>query len=135
MRRLRGKFSGVQAQEGKIMDIEIKSYNDQLMDRIVKAINENISDSEFKVDQLCAQVGISRSQLHRKIKEIAGIPTADFIRNIRLNQAARLLREHKASVADVAYNTGFANQTHFSTVFKKYFGMSPSDYADAEDTN
>jgi AraC-like DNA-binding protein len=80
-------------------------------------------------------VGISRSQLHRKIKEIAGIPTADFIRNIRLNQAARLLREHKASVADVAYNTGFANQTHFSTVFKKYFGMSPSDYADADDTN
>lgn len=134
MRRLRGKFTGVQAQEGKIDDIEIKSYNDQLMDRIVKAINENIGDSEFKVDQLCAVVGISRSQLHRKIKEIAGIPTADFIRNIRLNQAARLLREHKVSVSDVAYNTGFANQTHFSTVFKKYFGMSPSDYADAKDT-
>ena len=131
MRRLRGKFSGVQAQEGKIEDIEIKSYNDQLMDRIVKAINENIGDNEFKVEQLCAEVGISRSQLHRKIKEIAGIPTADFIRNIRLNQAARLLREHKVSVADVAYSTGFANQTHFSTVFKKYFGMSPSEYAEA----
>jgi AraC-like DNA-binding protein len=64
------------------------------------------------------------------MKEMTGIPTGKFLRNLRMEQAARLIKEGKVNVSQVAYSVGFSDQTHFSTVFKNYFGMSPSDYAD-----
>ena len=74
-------------------------------------------------------IGISRAQLHRKMKEITGISSSEFIRNIRLEQAAKLLSEGKINITQVAYAVGYNNQTHFSTVFKKHFAMSPTEYA------
>ena len=128
VRRLRGKFSGAQTQEEKVEKVEVKGNNDVLMDRIMKCINENLSDPDFNVEKLTEKVGISRAQLHRKMKEITGISTGDFIRNLRLEQAARLIREKKINVTQVAYAVGFNNQTHFSTVFKKHYGMTPTEY-------
>lgn len=128
VRRLRGKFSGAQNQEEKVVKVEVKSNNDNLMERIMKCINENLSDPDFNVEKLTEQVGISRAQLHRKMKEITGISTGDFIRNLRLEQAARLIAENKINVTQVAYAVGFNNQTHFSTVFKKHYGMTPTEY-------
>ena len=64
------------------------------------------------------------------MKEITGISAGDFIRNLRLEQAASLIRERKINVTQVAYAVGFNNQTHFSTVFKKHFGVTPSEYAE-----
>lgn len=129
-RRLKGKFSGAQTQEDKMEQIKVKGNNDALMERIMKSINKNISNPDFNVEELTEDVGISRAQLHRKMKEITGISTGEFIRNLRLKQAARLISEGKINITQVAYNVGFNNQTHFSTVFKKHFGMSPSEYAD-----
>ena len=130
VRRLRGKFSGAQKQEEKLEKVEVKSNNDALMDRIMKCINENITDPDFNVEKLTEQVGISRAQLHRKMKEITGISAGDFIRNLRLEQAARLIKERKINVTQVAYAVGFNNQTHFSTIFKKHFGMTPTEFAE-----
>ena len=130
VRRLRGKFTGATKQEEKIEKLEVKGNNDVLMDRIMKNINESIQDPDFNVEKLTAQVGISRAQLHRKMKEITGISAGDFIRNLRLEQAARLICENKINVTQVAYAVGFNNQTHFSTVFKKHFGMTPTEYAE-----
>lgn len=130
VRRLRGKFSGASSQNERIENIKVKSNNDVLMERIMKSVNARLSDPEFNVDQLAADVGLSRAQLHRKMKEMTGIPTGKFLRNLRMEQAARLIKEGKVNVSQVAYSVGFSDQTHFSTVFKNYFGMSPSDYAD-----
>jgi AraC-like DNA-binding protein len=77
---------------------------------------------------LTREVGISRAQLHRKMKELTGLPVSEFIRNIRLEQAVRLLKEQKINVTQVAYSVGFSNVAHFSTVFRKQFGVSPSEY-------
>lgn len=132
VRRLRGKYSGAQEQKDKIEQIEVKGNNDQLMNRIMKSINEHISDPDFNVESLAENVGISRAQLHRKMKEITGISTGEFIRNLRLEQAARLISEQKINVTQVAYAVGFNNQTHFSTVFRKRYGMSPTEYAKKE---
>ena len=87
-----------------------------------------MDNPEFNVDMLTREVGVSRAQLHRKLKDMTGIPTSEFIRNIRLEQAARLLCEQKLNIAQVSLEVGFSNQAHFSTVFKKHFGMSPSEY-------
>jgi AraC-like DNA-binding protein len=99
-----------------------------LMDRIMQSINKHLADSEFTVDQLCAEVGISRAHLHRKMKEMTGLPITEFIRNIRLEQAARLLREQKLNITQVAYTVGFSNLGYFSTMFRKHFGVAPRDF-------
>ncbi len=130
--RLKGKFSGAQQQADKLELPEVKGNDEQLMERIMKVVNKNLSNSDFNVDMLTQEVGISRAQLHRKMKELTGISTSEFIRNIRLEQAARLLKEQKINVTQVAYTVGFSNLAHFSTIFRKHFGVSPSEYAERD---
>ena len=129
VRRLKGKFTGALKQDDKVEKIEVKGNDEELMERIMKVVNENMGDSDFNVEKMCDEVGVSRTQLHRKLKEMTGVPTSEFLRNIRLNEAARLIRERKINITQVSYMVGFANNSHFSTAFKKYFGMSPSEYA------
>lgn len=129
-RRMRGKFSGALEQTDKVEKVTVKGNDDALMERVMKSINEHLSDPEFNVDSLTKDVGISRAQLHRKMKEMTGVSTGEFIRNLRLEQAARLICEGKINITQVAYNVGFNNQTHFSTIFKKHFGMTPTEYSE-----
>ena len=128
--RLKGKFSGAQQQADRVEQPEVKGNDELLMERIMKVVNKNLSNSDFNVDMLTQEVGISRAQLHRKMKELTGISTSEFIRNIRLEQAARLLKEQKINVTQVAYTVGFSNLAHFSTIFRKHFGVAPSEYAE-----
>ncbi len=128
MRRLRGKFSGAVQQEERVENIEVKGNDEALMDRIMRSVNAHMSDAEYNVDMLAADVGISRAQLHRKMKEMTGISSGKFLRNLRMEQAARLLREGKVNISQVADRVGYVDQAHFSTAFKNHFGMSPSEY-------
>ena len=128
--RRKGKSSGNQQQKDKVEEKQVKGNDEALMERIMKAVNEHLSDSDFNVEVLTSEVGISRAQLHRKMKEMTGLPVSEFIRNIRLEQAVRLLEEQKINVTQVAYTVGFSNLAHFSTVFKKQFGVSPTDYVE-----
>ena len=132
VRRIRGKYSGAQGQKAKIEQIKVKGNNDALMERVMKYMNEHLADPDLNVEKLTEDVGISRAQLHRKLKEIAGVSAGEFIRNLRLEQAARLIEEGQINITQVAYSVGFCNQTHFSTVFKKHYGMSPSEYAETK---
>ena len=133
VRRLKGKFTGAQSQKDKIEEVKVKGNNEILMERIMRVINEHMQDADFNVDKLAEEVGLSRTQLHRKMKEMTGISTGEFVRNLRLQQAARLIKEKKVNVTQVAYAVGFNNQTYFSTVFKKHFGRTPTEYADEPD--
>lgn len=131
VRRLRGKFSGAVLQEERVENIQVKGNDDALMERVMRSINSNMSDPDFNIDTLANEVGISRAQLHRRMKEITGISSGKFLRNLRMEQAARLLREGKVNVSQVAYKVGYADQAHFSTAFKMHYGMSPTDYVEA----
>ena len=130
VRRLRGTFSGAVSQEERVENIEVKGNDEALMERIMKSVNANMSNPNYTVDTMAEDVGISRAQLHRKMKEMTGIATGKFLRNLRMEQAARLLREGKINVAQIADRVGYADQAHFSTAFKSHFGQSPSEYAE-----
>jgi len=125
---VKGKFTGEQGQEDSVRQIELKGINEELMQRIMKVVNERLDDSDFNVEALSDAVGVSRSQLHRRIKDITGISVGEFIRNLRLQQAARLLEKGDMSIAQVTYATGFSNPTHFSHAFKKHFGVPPTEF-------
>ncbi|MDR0895947.1 MAG: response regulator [Prevotellaceae bacterium] len=125
---LKNKFSGVQQQKDRIEKIEVRSADDQLMERLMKAINENLANPDLSADMLAEQVGLSRVHLHRKIKELTGQSLRNYIRYIRLQQAAILLREKKHSISEVAYATGFTNLSHFSSCFREQHGIGPKEY-------
>lgn len=125
--RMKGKYSGAH-QEDKIKTIEIKSDDEVLMERIMKIINQNLDNNQLKVEMLAKEVGLSRVQLHRRLKEITGISTSEFIRNLRLKKAAELLAEKKVNISQIAYIVGFSSHTHFCTAFKKAYGVSPTEY-------
>ena len=131
VRRLRGKFSGAVKQEQRVENIEVKSNDDALMERIMRSVNAHMSEPGYNIDTLAEDVGISRAQLHRKMKEMTGISSGKFLRNLRMEQAARLLRESKVNVSQVAYKVGYTDLAHFSTAFKIHFGQSPSEYAES----
>jgi AraC-like DNA-binding protein/ligand-binding sensor domain-containing protein len=97
------------------------------VDKATRLIVENLSDSEFSIDRLCSEMAMSRTLFYVKLKSYTGKSPQDFIRIIRLERAATLLRSGR-SVADAAALTGFDNPKYFSTVFKKYFDVSPSKY-------
>lgn len=125
--RIRGKFSGAY-QEDKIKEVELKANSDVLMERVMKIVNDNLDNPDLKVEMLAEEVGLSRAQLHRRLKELTGISSGEFIRNIRLKKAAELLSERKVNISQVAYLVGFSSQTHFSTAFRKFYGISPTEY-------
>lgn len=125
---LRHNYSGQQEQQDKVEQLELDTPDKQLMDRIMKVINENMSNQQFTVEMLADKVGISRVHLHRKMKELTSQTTRDFIKNVRLRQAAQLLKARHQNISEVAYMTGFTSAAHFSTAFKSLYGVTPTEY-------
>ncbi|SHK67669.1 AraC-type DNA-binding protein [Xylanibacter ruminicola] len=107
--------------------IEDNDSGRDFVDRATRLIVENLSDSEFSIDRLCREMAMSRTLFYVKLKSYTGKSPQDFIRIIRLEHAAALLRSGR-SVTEVSALSGFDNPKYFSTVFKKYFGVSPSKY-------
>lgn len=99
----------------------------EFIDRATRHVIDNITDSSFTIDHLCREMAMSRTLFYVKLKSYTGKSPQDFIRVIRLERAAVLLRNGRP-VTDAAALSGFDNPKYFSTVFKKYFGVSPSKY-------
>ena len=97
------------------------------IEKVTRIVVENLSDTDFNIDRLCREMAMSRTLFYVKLKSYTGKSPQDFIRIIRLERASAMLRSGR-NVTDVAALTGFDNPKYFSTVFKKYFGVSPSKY-------
>ena len=94
--------------------------------KVIAEIEKNISNSFFSIDLLGDQLSLSRRQLERKIRSDAGMAPADLIRQIRLERAYILLNEDQLSIEQIASKVGYNSRSHFSRLFKKAFGFSPS---------
>ena len=126
--RLKGKFSGTQQQEGRIETPDLKGNDKMLIDKIVSEIDNHLDDPNLNVEKLCQEVGLSRAHLNRKMKELFGLTPSEFIRNVRLRKACELLRQPDVDISQIAYSVGFSSQPHFSTAFKRFTGISPTEY-------
>ena len=127
-RLLRMKYERTDGLEEQMEEIRLKSPDEKLLDKIMECVRKNLTNSDLNIDMISDEVGISRVHLHRKMKELTGQTPHDFIRSIRLKKAAQLLTERGMNVTEVMYACGFANSASFSTIFRKYYGMSPRDY-------
>lgn len=125
--QLRNTYQEQLLQEDKQKDVEAIDYDDRFMQRLMDCINAHISEKDFSIEMLCDEVGISRSQLHRRLKEKTNQSTSIFLRNVRLRQAQILLRESNMRVSEIADKVGFSQLTYFSNAYKELFGVSPTE--------
>lgn len=99
----------------------------EFIEKATKIVMEKMSDTDFKIDDLCIEMAMSRTLFYGRLKALTAQTPQDFIRIMRLERAATLIKEGN-SVLDVSIMAGFTNVKHFSTTFKKYFGVQPSKY-------
>ena len=124
---LKHLFQGTLEAEQEIADSHLEDRDKQFMKQLHAIIQKNLSDSEFGVEDIGKQIGLSRVQLYRKVKAMTGSSVVDLLRKARLAKAKRLLESRSMSVSEVAYDVGFSAPSYFTKCFKDEYGMLPGD--------
>ena len=109
---------------------DIPSMEQVFLEKIKRSVEAHLDDEQYSVDQLSDELGMSRVQLHRKLKGLSNQSPGELIRVFRLQRAFELLKQKAGTVSEVAYMVGFSNPNSFSTSFSKHFGFAPSEAAD-----
>lgn len=125
--------------EGKFDEIKeevsgMKSTDEKFLEKLETIVKNKIAESDLSVETISQEIGISRSQLQRKLKQLTNQNPSDYIKTTRLRHAAWLLSYKNLSISEVSYATGFSSLSHFSNSFKDFYGMSPSRYMEIHRT-
>lgn len=107
---------------------KITDYDDNFICNVIQIIEDNIENTDFKIDNLSDAMNISRAVFYRKVKAIVGLSPIDFVKKIRIKRAMQLLQSDHFTIAEVAYKSGFTTPQYMSKVFKELMGCSPSEY-------
>ncbi len=111
-----------------VKNTPIKGVEESFLQRIEEVLKEHLTQSDFNVENFAKAIGISRMQLHRRIKEITGMTTSEFIRIQRLKLAAFLLQQSDTDIAQVGYTVGFNSPSYFNKCFKEMYQCTPREY-------
>jgi DNA-binding response OmpR family regulator len=112
----------------KPSDVSPRSVDQAFFEKVTSTIEARIDDEEFSVPQLAAEMAMSASQLTRKLRALVNRAPGELIRSLRLQRAADLITAHAGNIAEIGYQVGFSDQSHFSRTFKRHFGKAPTDY-------
>lgn len=124
---LKNLYQGSKEAEKEISESHLEDRDKQFLKQLQAIIQKNLSDSEFGVEDMGQQIGLSRVQLYRKVKAMTGSSVVDLLRKARLAKARRLLETRSMSVSEVAYEVGFSAPSYFTKCFKEEYGMLPGD--------
>ncbi|MCF8257759.1 MAG: response regulator [Flavobacteriales bacterium] len=102
------------------------SMEEKFLMRVRSSVEKHMADENFTVEELAADVGLSRAQLHRKLIALTGVSASRYVRNFRLEHAMDLLKKNVGTVSEIAYRVGFASPAYFTKCFTEDFGMPPS---------
>ncbi len=108
--------------------VPVTSIDERFLKRAMEVVEKFIGDSSFGVEPFAQEIGVSHTQLYRKLHAITGFNPNEFIRHMRLLRAADLMRQKAGNVADITYQVGFNNLSYFSKVFKEKFGVTPIEF-------
>lgn len=109
----------------------LSTTQEEFMSKLLNISEANLSDQEFGPDNLSTEICVSRPQLYRKIKALTGRSPNDFIHSLRMARALALLKQKKANIAEVAFETGFNSPSYFTKCFTERFGCTPSLFVKA----
>lgn len=114
------------------LGVEAVSLDEQFLQKLYALMEKNISNPEFDLDRISQDIGMSRTNLYRKIKSLTNLSPSEFIRNFRLSISAKILKEAKLPISEVYVAVGFNSHAYFSNCFKAFYGVSPTEYARKE---
>ena len=118
----------------KPVDIVINSVEEKFIEKLQTILDKNLSNSGYTSEDFASEIGMSRMQLHRKLKSLLGVSSTEFLRNERLKVAAELLKQGNGNISDVAYAVGFNDVSYFSKCFKEMYDCTPSEIADSSNS-
>jgi len=118
----------------QFIDADLEQGDKEFLNALVKAVEESLAEPDLDAAKLEKAMSISKMQLYRKLKAIAGMTPSEFIKRIRLKHAAVLLQNSKLTVSEIFYLTGFNNKSYFFREFKKIYHLAPNDYRTAQHT-
>ncbi len=113
----------------KPVDIAITTVDEKFLEKLGVVMEKYLSDADFSTDAFASELGMSRMQLHRKLKSLLNVSTTEFIRNERLKTAAELIRNGHSTVSEVAYAVGFNDTSYFAKCFRELYGVTPTEYS------
>jgi YesN/AraC family two-component response regulator len=113
----------------KPKDISVTNIDEQLLEDIQKVIDTRITEPDFTVTPFAKELGLSRMQLHRKLKALTGLSASEFIRSQRLKSSTKLMETSDLSISEIAYTVGFNSPSYFIKCFKEAYGLTPTEYA------
>jgi signal transduction histidine kinase/ligand-binding sensor domain-containing protein/DNA-binding response OmpR family regulator len=112
----------------KPKDIAITPMDEVFLQKLQSVVNEHLDDENFTIEMLGYEVGMSRSQIHRKLRALIDQSASRFIRSMRLQRAVELMKKRAGTITEIAYMTGFHSQAYFTTCFQEQFSCSPKEY-------
>lgn len=113
----------------QVTSAEEMSLDDKFLMRAKEIVEANMEDVLFSVERMAEEINLSRTQLLRKLKALTGLAPNDFIRDLRLQKAAEMIRQKADTITQIGYAVGFNDQSYFSKSFKKEFGETPTEYS------
>ncbi len=126
-RKLQEKFSAGTILLEKVDKPKMSYLDEQFMSRIMVVIDEHLSEEEFSIEEFGKDVGMSRSQIHRKLKALTGKSTSLYLRTVRLAKAKQMIENKIGNISEISYKVGFSSPAYFSRCFKEEFGHAPSE--------
>ncbi len=115
------------------LGVDVTSVDEKFMQKLYATLQQNIANSDLNLDAFCKELGLSKSNLYRKIKQITGYSPNEFIRNFRLETAAKMLKETDMTITEVYCAVGYNSLAYFSNCFKALYGMSPTEFKNKQE--
>jgi DNA-binding response OmpR family regulator/two-component sensor histidine kinase len=106
---------------------KLSCLDEQFLSRVMMVIDEHLAEENFSIEEFGKDVGMSRSQVHRKLKALTGKSTSIYLRTVRLAKAKEMIEQKKGTISEISYWVGFASPAYFSRCFKEEFGYTPSE--------
>ena len=113
---------------GKSMRENESPEERKFINLFIAIVEGNFQNPEFSVQDISRELGLSRVQVYRKVKQLLGYSVSDYLKEVRLKKACHMLRTTQQSVSEIAYAVGFSSPAYFSTVFKNHFNSSPTQF-------
>ena len=126
--RTKLKKSFKESEEKWADDANLTQRDKNLVERSIQIIEHHLLDTNFSVEQLADELGVSRSSLHRKMRVLTSQSATEFIRYVRMKKALKLMKESDLNIDEIGFAVGFNSHSYFTQCFKKLYGKTPSEY-------
>jgi len=109
-------------------EVTTNAIDEAFLTKAIRLVEENMANEDFNIENLYRELAMSRSMLHKKLKALTNQSASEFITDIRLRNAARLLKQKSGNISEIAYSVGFNSISYFNASFKRKFGITPTGY-------